>query len=519
MKKRKLAVIVAALNASLAFAGGLLTNTNQSVHFLRNPARDASTEIDAVYTNPAALVKLGDGFHFSITNQSAFQTRTINSTFAPFQASGLSETKEFEGKASVPVIPSAMGVYRVGDWAISGSFAIAGGGGKATFDRGLPSFDAQIRAVPAGLNANGIPTSQYSVNQYMEGSSIIFGAQLGGTYKINELFSAYAGFRLNIVNNGYKGHLKDVRVNPTHPLLNPTGNSMLATDFFNGAADLAQGTAGQLDPLIAAGAGSYTLGQLVAAGMLPQATANQLGAGLGLDPSVYNNLSVDAVRGSYITMSGAYRNNAEAVADKYLDCTQSGWGVAPIIGFNFNYQDKLNIGVKYEFKTALNVENKTKRDDTGMFTDGVNTPHDIPAYLSVGASYKILPQLTASVGYHHFFDSDAKMAGDKQKDAGSTNEYLAGVEYQINKLFLVSAGGQITKYGVGDAYQRDLSFSCDSYSIGLGGAANVSPTVRINLGYFWTNYSDYTKEPGGGTTKDVFSRTNKVFGAGVDFSF
>ena len=43
------------LATSSLFAGGLLTNTNQSVHFLRNPARDASTEIDAVYTNPAGV--------------------------------------------------------------------------------------------------------------------------------------------------------------------------------------------------------------------------------------------------------------------------------------------------------------------------------------------------------------------------------------------------------------------------------------------------------------------------------
>lgn len=113
------------------------------------------------------------------------------------------------------------------------------------------------------------------------------------------------------------------------------------------------------------------------------------------------------------------------------------------------------------------------------------------------------------------------MDGDKQKDAGSTNEYLAGLEYQIDKMFLVSAGGQITRYGVGDIFQKDLSFSCNSYSIGLGGAVNVSPSVRINVGYFWTTYSDYTKNSPAPAviSKDIFSRTNKVFGAGVDFSF
>lgn len=97
--------------------------------------------------------------------------------------------------------------------------------------------------------------------------------------------------------------------------------------------------------------------------------------------------------------------------------------------------------MKYEFRTALNVENKTKVDDTGLFKDGVNTPHDIPALFTVGASYQITPKLLASVGYHHFFDSDAKMADDKQKHInGGTNEYLFGAEYKIDDMFLVSAG-------------------------------------------------------------------------------
>ncbi|MDR1809245.1 MAG: aromatic hydrocarbon degradation protein [Prevotella sp.] len=485
MKKRNLALMVAAFNASLAVAGGLLTNTNQSVHFLRNPARDASTGIDAVYTNPAALIKLEPGLHFSINNQSAFQTRTITSTYAPFAYNGGSDTKEFEGKASAPIIPSVMGVYRVGDWALSGSISVIGGGGKATFNNGLPSFEAGLSQLPGVISLVGqrikaqldqaypgafpnaaLTANQYSVDAYMEGSSIIYGAQLGGAYKINDMFSAYAGFRLNIVNNGYKGHLRDLKTNPAAVDLPAPYNT------YNGAMI----DASALIDMAIAGATDAQRAQL---GLLKKA-------------------STDGV---------------------YLDCTQSGWGVAPILGFNFNYQDKLNVGVKYEFKTSLDVENKTEKDDTGLFGNGVNTPYDIPALLTIGASYKILPQLTASAGYHHFFDSDAEMSNGKQKYAGSTNEYLFGLEYQINPMFLVSAGGQITNYGVEDAYQQDLSFACDSYSIGLGGAVNVSPTVKINLGYFWTTYSDYTKEPGGGTTKDVFSRTNKVFGAGVDFRF
>ena len=469
MNKVKLIAVAIILSTSIsAFAGGLLTNTNQSVHFLRNPARDASTEIDAVYTNPAGVILLGEGFHFSVNNQSAFQTRTITSTSPIFMMNGGSDVKTFKGKASVPIVPSVMGVYKKGNWALSGSIAIAGGGGKATFNQGLPSFEAAAGASTSVVKLAGYKANRYEVDQYMKGSNFIVGAQLGGTYKINEMFSAYAGFRLNIVNNHYEGYLRNLKMN-----LTPAASDVYSNQMVSAAPVL----------------------EAIAA----QAPAEQ--------QQMINILA-----------------KASSEGGAQLDSKQSGWGVAPILGFNFNYQNKLNVGVKYEFKTSLDVENNTTRDDTGLYSDGVNTAHDVPSLFTIGASYKIIPSLTASIGYHHFFDSKAKMAEDKQKYAGSTNEYLAGLEYQIDKMFLVSAGAQLTRYGIKNDFQRDLSFSCNSYSIGLGGAINVSPNVKINLGYFWTTYSDYTKEPGGGigsvtTSKDVFSRTNKVFGAGVDFSF
>ncbi len=485
MKKTKLAVFALLLNISATFAGGLLTNTNQSVHFLRNPARDASTGIDAVYTNPAGLIRLGEGFHFSFTNQSAFQTRTITSTSPIFMMNGGKETREFEGKASAPIIPSLQGVYRKGKWALSGSFAISGGGGKATFNHGLPSFEAAAGASVGLINqaqaATGFKANQYQVDQWMKGSNFIFGGQLGGTYQINEMFSAYAGFRLNVVRNNYEGYLRGLKMNLTPTSVEGYGTQM--------------------------------------------AYATQILEAIAANP----NISEEQRQMIGILTKASSDEGAQ------LKSKQSGWGVAPILGFNFNYQDKLNIGVKYEFKTSLDIENDTERDDTGMFKDGVNTAHDIPALFTIGVSYRITPKLQASIGYHHFFDSDAKMATitnpnntsekiGKEEFAGSTNEYLAGLEYRINDMFLVSAGGQITRYGVKDHYQSDLSFACNSYSIGLGGEITISPKVKLNIGYFWTNYSDYTKEPGGGigsvtTSKDVFSRTNKVFGAGVDFSF
>ena len=43
-----------------------------------------------------------------------------------------------------------------------------------------------------------------------------------------------------------------------------------------------------------------------------------------------------------------------------LDCDQTGWGITPILGADVKL-GKWNIGLKYEFMTSLNLENKTKK--------------------------------------------------------------------------------------------------------------------------------------------------------------
>ena len=80
--------VMTALSAMNVWAGGLLTNTNQSIEFLRNPARDAAIGIDGVYNNPAGVVFLGDGIHVSFNLQNAHQTRTVLTT-SPYFPMGI----------------------------------------------------------------------------------------------------------------------------------------------------------------------------------------------------------------------------------------------------------------------------------------------------------------------------------------------------------------------------------------------------------------------------------------------
>ena len=454
------------------FAGDYLTNTNQNAAFLRMIARGASIDIDGVYSNPAGLAFLPqNGLQVALTIQSAYQTRDIAATSPLWTMDGQTSVRNYEGKASAPVIPSVHAVYKNGDWAFSGSFAIVGGGGKASFNTGLPMFDAAAIGLVNSVGQGMLMPNMYNINSAMEGRQYIYGFQLGASYKINEHFAVFAGARMNYFTGGYKGFLN---------------------------IDLKDGVAEKL--------GTAIVEQLVAAGMTVE-------------------------QAQQVALQKSQQLNDTKLE---LDCDQTGWGLTPIIGVDVKF-GKLNLAAKYEFKANMNIENNThelKAPDAAMgfmapYKHGVNTPSDLPSMLSVAASYEFLPSLRASVEYHFFDDKNAGMADNKQKTLKhGTHEYLAGVEWDINKIFTVSGGYQKTDYGLSDAFQTDTSFSCDSYSVGLGGRINLSKALSLDVAYFWTTYSDYTKENPRGLgeamasmDKDVYSRTNKVFGVSVNYKF
>ena len=115
------ALLIAQATMTTALAGGILTNTNQSIDFLRNPARDAAIGLDGVYSNPAGVAFLPDGFYLGINWQYAHQTRTITSTdnvFALGRKNNGQTTKTFEGVADAPVIPSIQAAWNKGDWSL-----------------------------------------------------------------------------------------------------------------------------------------------------------------------------------------------------------------------------------------------------------------------------------------------------------------------------------------------------------------------------------------------------------------
>ena len=502
MKNLKLTAVMLC-SSVVAMAGGLVTNTNQNVAFLRNPCRDAAIGIDGVYSNPAGVLFLGEGLHLSINIQNAHQTRTITSTFGGF-AYGINnggQTRiKFEGKADAPVVPSIQAAYNKKRWSFQAGFSITGGGGKCEFSDGLGSFESVVSMIPMLANAQGMNITGYDYDSYLKGRQYYFGLQLGSAYRLTDNISVYGGVRFMYGSCNYHGYLRDIDIQVD-------GNVVSAPTYFSG------------------------LYQQALQGAQQYADAAAL----------------------YAEQGDAQKAGALAVATKdiTLNCDQQGFGAAPVIGVDIK-AGCLNFAVKYDFKTRMRLENVSANSESASniamlekYADGKIVAEDSPALLTAGVQWTVIEPLRISVGYHHFFDKQAKQYADKQKELdGGTNEFMGGVEYDICKRLQVSCGVQSTNYQFTDSYMNDISFNVSSYTLGGGFGINVTDKIKVNVAYFQTNYQTYHKKTndynnlsslvgslagqssadalvmsGALAGADDFTRTNRVLGLGIDFRF
>ncbi len=542
MKKLILITFSLLLINSVAFSGGIVTNYNQSAAYIRMFVRDATTEIDAVFYNPAGLTKLEDGWHFSFSGQNLTQTRTVNSTFPYLNGD------DYEGEAKVPIFPSFYTAYKTGKFAFSFGFNPVGGGGTATFNAGLPTMEIPLSTLVPKLGSLGV--SAYSAQMMFKGYSVYFGFQGGVSYEINENLSVFAGLRYVMASTTYEGYMKDIKV--TTP-----GGVLRADDFLNGVATQATGGAAQangagasMDGIFALGIpGSLTFAEAETVGLPAVTSATLQGAlqAFGFTPEQIAAMTLSQAQASFfgkateLTVKAAQLSGtAILMADQEADVKQTGSGVTPILGANISLLDEdLNIGIKYEFKTELELENETAMGKgfaiglnpaTGakieMFPDGAKTNADMPALLSIGFEYMLSEPLKFSAGYHTYFDGKTGWAGEGNGSKIDKNsiEFAAGLEYKISDKLLISGGYLRTATGANSLYMSDITHALNSNSGSIGGAYNISENLRINFGIAYTKYETTTYDKSydlSGTNvayKESYGRDNLTIAVGIDFS-
>lgn len=526
MKRNLLIFTLLCVSTVSSFAGGIMTNTNQSAAYVRLLARDATLGIDAVYFNPAGLTMLNRGLYFSVSNQSIWQNRKIVTDYTYLN------NKEYKGAVTAPLFPSVYAAYKFDTWALSLGINPIGGGGGATYDNGLPSFEYGISDLVPYLKAAGQPVTAYSADINFKGSSVYWGAQLGASAEIDEHLSVFLGMRYVNGSTTYTGYLHDIS-------LTVGGNPMLAKTFFEGAQ--AQYQAGSQQ----AAAAAANFGGYPAAMVMPDNVAIAAGLPTG---TTFGQAAVIMTQASATYAAKAVKAGltSQILSDQNVDVTQKGQSVTPIFGLNLNLLDKkLNIGLKYELPTFMKMKNHTDKDALSGFTatgdsvtlfpDGQQFYNDMPAMLSLGATYQLGSRLMLSAGYHTYWDKQANYG--KKSSSGefvnnedfikkNYNEYAIGLECKVYKSLLVSAGYLRAETGVKEEYQTDLSNSLTSNSVGFGFAFNINPKVQINLGGLYTQYLDSSKTfnhtlPDGTTVipiTETYSKGNVILAIGADIS-
>jgi long-chain fatty acid transport protein len=548
---RKILTFVAAMFiTSGLFAGGLVTNTNQSAKFTRLQNRNASTGIDAVYYNPAGLTKLGDGFFFSLNNQFIGQTKTVGNNYKYLTGTNSGSTfKDYVGDVSAPLYPGAYVAYNVGKLSFSVGFNPIGGGGGAKYSKGLPSFEMGIADIVPSLASQGIPTTGYSADIFFEGTSVYMGYQANVGYKINEKLSVAAGVRMVSAANTYNGYLRNISINPNYPAFgtNFTGGMVKAKDFFTaGAATLTSLASGAtqfvagLQPIVTAGAGATPLANGTAVGL----SATQIGqiqqilGAAGMTPAQIGAVSIAAAQGTLAAAGPVFTGkaavmtaNAGKTTDIDVDAAESGTGYTPIISVNYSPSENLNISLKYEFQTKLELTTKVNANKGGgIFIDGTKKIADMPAMLAIGAEFKPIKKLMIAATFNTYFDKNVDYDGSSSININMIDknflEYGLGLEYSLTEKLRASAGWVATSTGVNDAYQNDQEYSTNTNSLGGGFGYRISPRIDVNVGAQYTFYKEGTKTfdhmlsptvpvP----TTETYNKKTWIYAAGIDLFF
>ena len=461
--KRALIVVTVLVVAQLVVAGGIVTNTNQSAQFVRTLSRNASTEVDAIYFNPAGLTQLENGWHFALYNQTIMQEKTVENNFP-----GLNQN-EFVGEVNVPLFPNVYATYKKDKFAVSFGFGPNGGGGTADYADGLPSFEIPISQIPPMINGMNIPTDAYKADIEFKGSSVYYGFQLNASYALNEMFSVAVGGRYISAVNTYEGAISNIQINPTFPDLGLMGNFMSAVQFFNALA--------QVNPEAAA----------------------------------------------YAAM----------VQDVDVDVKQTGTAITPIIGLNVRPVEKLNVGIKYELNTALELTNETTIDGSGLFPDEEVARADIPAIFALGAEYAFLPTFRGQFSINYYFDKNAQWDyfveenGERVKRNKADlvdNNYMeigVGLEYDLTDALRVSAGFLNSTTGVSENYQTDISHSLSSSTVGLGLRYTIGGVWDVDLGTLYTMYDESTRSGSSNNVPyvETYNRSNVAIALGLGYHF
>jgi long-chain fatty acid transport protein len=228
---------------------------------------------------------------------------------------------------------------------------------------------------------------------------------------------------------------------------------------------------------------------------------------------------VDASREfkGHATLGGGFAGTQTYSVD--YEETGDGWG--GILGVNIAPTEELNIGLRYETKTSIDLETKVTTDTVpgGLVTDGAVRNRDVPALLGLGVSYKFTPKIRVETDLTYYFNDDADWTSNPVTSADETqkdNGYDIGIacEYTFTPKWKASVGYMYTDVGIEPDNMSIETPELDATTIAAGVAFKPTPNWDFNLGILESFYKDETTSTGIKLEKEVV-----IIAIGVQYKF
>lgn len=436
MRKFIFATVLALGSTTAIHAGGLMTNTNYHIAFDRMFARGATSEIDAVFSNPAGLAWGHEGLQLSLNFQKPWQRRNI-------ELNG----KTYEGVASAPIVPALFAAYKKDRIALSGMIGIVGSGGFVEYSEGVPMFNVLMQGM---LAANGITPDQYTLDSEMKGKQYIYGGQFNFTYKFLDCLSAAVGIRANYYDGYYRGHV----IAKNHPQLGELAKLLLDVDQKGWG----------LTPIISL---NFHQGPLTLSAryefrtkLNPKNDTNILEAGLG-DATIAALVAADP-QGAQAKL-GVLHAQLSGYTTPYQDGVRTRYDMPALLAIaaGYEFSPKFRAALEYHFFDDKNA--KMAGDRQNELTHGT---HEILA----GVEYDINEKFTVSCGGQR---TDYGLSDGYQQDTSfACDSYSVGLggAWNINEKMRLNVSYFCSLYS---DYQKQASYGLETFSrtnhvIGVG---------------------------------------------------
>ena len=439
----------------------LFTIPNMSASFVRTTSREASQDLDAVYANPAAIAKLEDGLHFQLNNQFQFIRKDHTVSYKELS----NGSSDYELNVNNFAFPTLFAAYKRGDFAYSIALYPAMGGGGASSFENLPSAELGIADMNTALSTVAKIfeerydlSKEYSDISYeygFESSGFAFtpGFQMGTSYQLNDRVSFFGGVRYVRYISNAKGGANNIRVTD-----NKNGNSIDPREFLNEM---------------------YTNEQEI------------------IDEKPLVDLfDIEIAGKELIDLINVVIDELYTTGD--TDVKQNGKGFTPILGIQYERNDQLYIGFKYEHKTKMKLKTLVAngKDADGRYVNGSNIRSDLPGLMSLGIQYKVNDKLALYGGNRIVFYKSANLNGREAFVDRNYFEISSAAEYNISKRLLLSGGYAYANLKVNEHYQNEVDYVMPTHTVAFGSKFKISNQLSIEAGLLNTFYvnQSYTKD-------------------------